>query len=231
MVGPHAWRLPATTARILGQRALTRLAWALAGLGPVLILVAGCGSTTATPLPQTSTVAPPSQTITLGDIDSEEPVKKIKRFTPLAEYLAERLESFGITQGRVVIANDIEEMGRLLRDGTVDIFFDSPFPTLAVQDLSGSEIILRRWKGGIPTYWSTYVSLRGGGISGVEDFAGKVMAFEKPHSSSGFVLPAGTLIERGYTLVEVDGPDAVRGGLVCLNSAARFDKWNHAAVR
>ena len=23
----------------------------------------------------------------------------------------------------------------------------------------------------------------------------------------------------------------VRGGLVCLNSAARFDKWNHAAVR
>ena len=24
---------------------------------------------------------------------------------------------------------------------------------------------------------------------------------------------------------------AVRGGLVCLNSAARFDKWNRAAVR
>ncbi len=23
----------------------------------------------------------------------------------------------------------------------------------------------------------------------------------------------------------------IRGGLVCLNSAARFDKWNHAAVR
>ena len=23
----------------------------------------------------------------------------------------------------------------------------------------------------------------------------------------------------------------VRGGLVCLNSAARFDKWNRAAVR
>ena len=23
----------------------------------------------------------------------------------------------------------------------------------------------------------------------------------------------------------------LRGGLVCLNSAARFDKWNRAAVR
>ena len=26
-------------------------------------------------------------------------------------------------------------------------------------------------------------------------------------------------------------PADIRGGLVCLNSAARFDKWNHAAVR
>ena len=25
--------------------------------------------------------------------------------------------------------------------------------------------------------------------------------------------------------------DRLRGGLVCLNSAARFDKWNRAAVR
>ena len=27
------------------------------------------------------------------------------------------------------------------------------------------------------------------------------------------------------------GKENTRGGLVCLNSAARFDKWNHAAVR
>ena len=29
----------------------------------------------------------------------------------------------------------------------------------------------------------------------------------------------------------VQGDDGDRGGLVCLNSAARFDKWNRAAVR
>ena len=28
-----------------------------------------------------------------------------------------------------------------------------------------------------------------------------------------------------------EGINPGRGGLVCLNSAARFDKWNHAAVR
>ena len=30
---------------------------------------------------------------------------------------------------------------------------------------------------------------------------------------------------------DVEGPITLRGGLVCLNSAARFDKWNRAAVR
>ncbi len=39
------------------------------------------------------------------------------------------------------------------------------------------------------------------------------------HANSGVIVE-----NNGSALVE-------RGGLVCLNSAARFDKWNHAAVR
>ena len=38
-----------------------------------------------------------------------------------------------------------------------------------------------------------------------------------------------------YDLVRANGvgdwTKVLRGGLVCLNSAARFDKWNRAAVR
>ena len=100
-------------------------------------------------------------------------------------------------------------MTRLLRDGTVDIYFDSPFPTLAVQRASGSEVVLRRWKQGEPTYWSTYIASLDNGIVSVDDLVGKVVAFEEPHSTSGFVLPAGTLIERGFTLTEVGGYDSV----------------------
>ena len=127
----------------------------------------------------------PDQIIALGDIDAHDPVKKIKRFQPLADYLADQLRSSGIRQGRVVIARDIKEMVSFLNDGTVDIYFDSAFPTLAVQELSGSQIIGRRWKQEDPTYWSTYVALRDNGIGGVEDFAGRVLAFEEPYSTSG----------------------------------------------
>ena len=94
------------------------------------------------------------QAITLGDLDPDNPTKKIRRFQPLADYLAERLGEFGIEKGNVVIARDFDDMAGFLKDGTVDFYFDSPFPALTVQEKSGSEVILRRWKEGDPTYWA-----------------------------------------------------------------------------
>jgi len=152
-----------------------------------------------------------SRIIVLGDIDADEPTKKVRRFTPLADYLAKNLAEFGLREGRVRIARDIQEMGNLLKEGEVDVYFDSGFPTLAAQQISDSEVILRRWKQGDPEYWSTFIVRRDSGIDGVEDFVGKVVAFEEPYSTSGFVLPAGTLIQRGFLLKRVSGPNQLVG--------------------
>ena len=179
------------------------------GLGLVTLMTV-CGSTAeeAPALGERSTASDAARAITLGDIEPDEPTKKIKRFGPLADYLAGHLEEFGITEGRVVIARDISQMAEFLRNGTVDIYFDSAFPTLAVQDLSESEVILRRWKDSAPEYWSVYVALRGNGVSSVDDFVGKVMAFEEPHSTSGYLLPSGTLAQMGFSLTGVVSPTA-----------------------
>ena len=147
------------------------------------------------------------RTITLGDVEPDEPIKKIRRIQPLTDYLAEHLNELGIESGRVVLSRDFEEMAGLLSDGTVDIYFDSPFPTLTVQELSGSTVTARRWKEGDPIYWSLYIARRDSGITGLDGFLGKVVAFEKPHSTPGFILPAGTLIQRGFTLREVGQSD------------------------
>ncbi len=194
---------------------MSRKLLAIATLVGIVIVVLGCNADQPPALEPppplaTGAVATPSsdQLITLGGIDPDEPTKKLKRFQPLADNLAEHLESLEIQGGQVVIARDIEEMAHFMADGTVDIYFDSAFPSLAVQEISGSEIILRSWKKEDPEYWSIYIALRDKGIGGVEGFLGEVLAFEEPHSTSGFVLPAGTLIQRGYTLRGVDGPDA-----------------------
>lgn len=196
-------------------RTTTRVT-AIAGL--VLVFLASSWACRAPASPQEVLVSASSghleasgHTIVLGDIDADEPAKKIRGFQPLADYLGENLGDYGIKEGRVVIARDVAEMGRLLQEGRVDVYMDSPFPALAVQELSGSEFILRRWKSGVPEYWSTFVALRDNGITGVEDFVGKTLAFEEVNSTSGFLMPVGTLIQRGFKLKEVRGPAANAG--------------------
>ena len=153
-------------------------------------------------------VADQSLVLYLGDIDADEPTKKVKRLQPVAGYLADHLSDLGVKEVRVTIAHDIEEMAEFMREGQVDIYFDSAFPTLAVQEKSDSQVILRRWKGGDPEYWSVYLAHRDSGITKVEDLVGKIVAVEEPHSTSGFVLPIGTLVEQGYVAREADGPAA-----------------------
>ena len=175
-----------------------------------LFMLVACGDSAATP--SASGVSQGSidkaHTIVIGDVDPDEPVKKVRRFQPLADYLAQHLQAFGIQAGRVVIASNIEEMGGFLKEGEVDIYFDSPYPALTAQKLSGSEFLLIRAKEGVDSYWSTFVVRRGSGVTGGEDLLGKIVSFEEPRSTSGFVLPAGTLIQQGFALREVAGPGA-----------------------
>ncbi len=202
--------------------AILRLKWRQYCLFPTglvivsmaMLLLGACASATPRssqqPLgnTQVSDVEPETLSIIIGDVDPDEPVKKIRRFQPLADYLATKLEGFGIGDGGVVIAKNFEEMGRLLKNGEVDIYFDSVYPAIASQKISASEFLLRRSKDGVSSYWSTYVVLKERMVDSFDEFLGKVIAFEEPRSTSGYLLPAGQLLEEGYVLREVDGPAA-----------------------
>ncbi len=145
----------------------------------------------------------------IGDVDPDTPARRTRRLQPLADYLAEQLADLGFARGGVVIARDLREMGRFMSDGRVDLYVDSTFPTLMVQRFSGSRILLHRWAQGSATYWSLFVTASESGISSLEQLRGSVLALQESYSTSGFVLPAGTLIERGFELSEVGGPEDV----------------------
>ena len=108
---------------------------------------------------------------------------------------------------RVIIARDMDEMVRLLSQGRVDLFLDSTFPTLAVQQHSGSRILLRRWAQDAAEYRSLFVTSHDSGIDSLDDLRGSVLALQEEYSTSGFLLPAGTLARMGYELMRVGGPD------------------------
>ena len=111
-------------------------------------MLIGCQNSTAPPAAEAAVrheEALHGSVLTIGDVEPDRPAKKVKRFTPLADYLALQLEEFGIVRGQAVIAKDFGEMGRLTADGMIDVYFDSSLPALTVAVNVGSQIILRRW--------------------------------------------------------------------------------------
>jgi phosphonate transport system substrate-binding protein len=140
-------------------------------------------------------------TLTVGSISTNAD-KEIATFHPLAQYLAEQLKDAGVTQGRVVVARSIAEMAEHMKNRTVDLFFDSPYPVLAVSRLAGSQIMLRHWKRGQSDYHSLIVVRSDSPFKTIADLKGRMIAFEDPYSTSGYFLPKMTLLNAKLRLRE-----------------------------
>lgn len=179
------------------------------------LILAACGAAdsddpTATPEPGGSGQDTGS-TIIVGNIDASNPAQKIAEFQPLADYLAANLESSGITEGRVAIARDIDEMARMMRDGEVDIYLDAAIPSLEVCEEVGCTFALQQWKGGTPNLMGVFVTTDAAGVTSLDDLRGKVIMLEQPHSTVGHILPLVTLAEHGLTTRSVNSPEAEVG--------------------
>ena len=146
----------------------------------------------------------------LGSI-STSTVVETRKFWPLASYLERQLQSQGIVEVKVVVAESIPAMSSLLQTRQVDLYIDSFFPALAVSRLSGSKLLLRRWKMGKGEYQSVIFTRKDSGIARLEDLMGKVIAFEAPFASSSYFFPKMVLLEKGLRLtLKRQGIDPVK---------------------
>ncbi len=137
--------------------------------------------------------------LVIGSV-SDKPGNEIKKFQPLADYLARHLAEFGVDKGVVKVARGTSEMAHLLGSGQVDVYIDSPFPIIVVGRLADSRILLRRWKKGRAEYHSVVFVRNDSPIQTVNDLLGKLIAFEEPYSTTGYFLPKTSLLLAGLRL-------------------------------
>lgn len=166
----------------------------------LLVALSGRGERLMT-VPRTTGAPTQASTIVLSEL-SYEPTKKIRRFQPLADYLAANLGAFGIGEGRVTIVTDLQAVVRMMQSGEVHLYFDSPYPAMIVADNSGGKMILRRWKSGVPEYHAVFFARADGGPRSLASLRGKMIAFENAHSTSGYFLPLAYLLRAGMNPVE-----------------------------
>jgi phosphonate transport system substrate-binding protein len=137
--------------------------------------------------------------IVLGDI-SDDPAEVIEGTQPLADYLAANLGEYGISEGQVMIGTSADEMAQWLETGEVDLYFDSVYPATLISDQTGGEIFLRRWRFGVEEYYTVIFASAESGVTSLEDLQGNVIVFDNQFSTSGYFMPAITLIESDLEL-------------------------------
>ena len=137
--------------------------------------------------------------IVLGDV-STNPQKKIRKFQPLANYLAANLSQFD--RGKVKIAPDMATMITWLKSGEVDIYIDSPYPAMLAVNDAEAKPILRRWKKGHAEYHSIIFTMGDSNVKSLADLKGEIVAFDHPASTTGYMLPLATMSEAGLQPIE-----------------------------
>jgi phosphonate transport system substrate-binding protein len=140
-----------------------------------------------------------AKSLVIGYI-AEDPSGELRRFQPVVDYLARNLREFGIDRGQVVIVRSIHELANLFKKNEVDLYMDSPFPSLVVSRLSDSKIFLRRWRAGVAEYHSVIFVREDSEITSAERLKGKLIGFEEPYSTSGYFLPKAYLLSLGFKL-------------------------------
>ncbi|MBI2021003.1 phosphate/phosphite/phosphonate ABC transporter substrate-binding protein [Candidatus Giovannonibacteria bacterium] len=129
-----------------------------------------------------------------------------KEYGTLIRFLASKLESYGIKEGKFIAVENSYEASLLLRQGKLDIYVDSPFPAYIVAKLTGAEPLVNRWKRGQEKYHSNIFVKKSSAIKTLDDLKGKMMVFDKPDSTSAYFLPKAELIKRGYKMTQKSGP-------------------------
>lgn len=179
-------------------------------LAAALLAITGCSPAATVPAqtPATVPAAAVGTTLAIGLV-SAEPLEKIAAYQPLADYLAANLTASGVARGEVVLTRDIETMGQNLRDGSVHIFVGSAYATLRLEETAGAQSVALAIKGGDADYRTLFIARKDSGIAAVSALSGKLVAFERDTSTSGFLLPAAELINAGFSLKRIQPGSAL----------------------
>ena len=168
--------------------------------------------------------------LVLGRI-SDDPRRHHEQLKPLLDYVVPRMRTVGITQGRVLMARDPQQMMSYLRRGKVDWVTETPGTGLLLADRAGARPLLLTERSGSREYRSVIFTHRDSGITDLSQLRGHTIAFQSPSSTSAYLVPAMALLERDLPMALMISPldegDDDSVGYVFANTDANLGAWVH----
>ena len=144
----------------------------------------------------------------------DDAMRAIRDRQEFVDYMAKKLAPVGITAGKILVVDNLHLLSKAIKENKVDLFHDSPVPTMVLARQTGAVPILRQWKYGEAEYESVILARKGSGIETLADLEGKVLGFDEPHSTSAHVVPRMLLTEKKMKLVHLNSTGAARPNAV-----------------
>ncbi len=171
--------------------------------------------------------------LVLGRI-SDNPKAHYEQLKPLLDYVVPRLRDVGITEGRILMARDAQQMSSYLRRGRVDWVTETTGNAMQLQQRAGAHPLLLTERGGVGRYRSLFFARKDSGINGLDDLKGHTVAFQRTSSTSAYLVPAMTLLAAGLRpevlLSPQDRPPGNTVGYVFAGTELNLSAWVHKRV-
>ena len=168
--------------------------------------------------------------LVLGRI-SDDPKAHYEQLKPLLDYVVPRMREVGITEGRILMARDTQQMTSYLRRGRVDWVTETSGTAMQLQRRAGAKPLLLTERGGVNRYHSVFFTRKDSGIDSLADMQGRSIAFQGTGSTSAYIVPAAALLDEGLQLeillspMDRPTPDSV--GYVFARSELNIAAWVH----
>lgn len=173
------------------------------------------------------------KTLVLGRV-SVNSKEQIKYLGPIVDYVAEKMRNVGIEKGALLFAEDNRQLITFLRQGKVDWVTETPFSATLFEEKADAEIMLLRWKKGVPKYSTIFVARKDSGIKTLADLKGKKIAFEDRGSTSGFFMPVSLLLQSGFDVVELttqkESVPRDKVGYIFSNDEINISAWVYRGI-
>ena len=128
-----------------------------------------------------------ARTLVIGSV-AKDTKEEIKEFEPLAIYLENHLAAMGIDRVEIKVVPTADIAADEIKNGTIDIYIESPLVAARVAEKSGCLPLLRRWKKGVADYWGEIIVLSGSAVKRPADLRGRVFPFEDPQFHIGSLV-------------------------------------------
>jgi phosphonate transport system substrate-binding protein len=200
-----------------------RTAW----LGLALLLTSLTHAAVPAPLPAP---ANDDSVLVIGRI-SDDPKAHYEQLKPLLDYVIPRMRDVGITEGRILMARDTQQMTSYLRRGRVDWVTETSGTGMQLQQRAGARPLVLTERGGVSRYHSVFFVRKDSGIDSLAELKGRSIAFQSTASTSAYLVPAATLLDQGLhleiLLSPMDRPSQDSVGYVFARSELNIAAWVH----